>query len=319
MKKQILLTMLIGLFTVTAQAQYFFSNFTSPYTNTTQGTDVFGSAWDDTLRTFAVPFPISIYGQSYDSLFVESNGNIAFFNNALDFQNGVTDTVPVVMPLGGAFFEGFNTDLVSLPEVSQVSTLLTGNAGNRVYTVEWKNVGSYYNETTVFNFQALFYEADGAVEFRYGSSSNPSFVSNGPYIGIGHYSFATSSMIDTEQIFINGTPGAPVASAGFPTFSTIPSPNTVFRFATTPNSVADNAASQFSLYPNPSNGMLFVNPATANLYTIELFDQTGKAILTQNNLSGQQTLNLGNVANGLYLARITTKGMQTIQRILLAK
>ncbi|UPT66843.1 MAG: T9SS type A sorting domain-containing protein [Sphingobacteriales bacterium JAD_PAG50586_3] len=321
MKKQVLLSaLLIGLFTFTGKAQYYFSYFTSTYNNVTGGTDVFASsAWDDTVHIAATPYPITVDGETFNYFFIDSNGNVGFTYSLLDVNDIGTDTIALVMPLGGSFVETFNTDLVSIPGTSQVNLVTTGNVGNRILTVEWNNVSSYYDPTTVFNFQALFYEVDGAIEFRYGASSNPSFTEDGPYIGIARFSFATGNIIPDEKIMVGGTPAAPVASDGFPTFSTIPNPNTVFRFATTPNSVKEDGGLQFGLYPNPSNGLLFVNPAKADAYTIELFDQTGKTVVTQANLKGQQTISLDGLANGLYMARISTNGKQTTKRVVLAK
>jgi hypothetical protein len=333
MKKHILLTIttMATLFATTTKAQYTFSTFSSPYENLSNSTDLFPATpnWDDEFLKVGVPFPIKVNGENYDSVMVESNGSLFFFNNFLDINNieNVTDTIMAVMPLGEYVSQNGVTDLIARFDNSPISSKIEGSAPNRIFKIEWRDAGFYADSSDTqelyVNLQAWYYEADGVFEFRYGARNFQPYVLDGfsgPVFGIAPlilspvFDYATMG-----DIYVEGNALAPVAANAYTAFNGVPNENQVFRFAPLGTDIAEEKNLQFGLYPNPSNGLLFLNPADVNDYTIELFDQTGKALLTQNNLTGQQTLNLSNFANGLYLARITANGMQTTKRILLAK
>ncbi|UPT66844.1 MAG: T9SS type A sorting domain-containing protein [Sphingobacteriales bacterium JAD_PAG50586_3] len=333
MKKHILLTTaaMATLFATTTKAQYTFSTFSSPYENLSNSTNLFPTTpnWDDEFLKIGVPFPVKVNGENYDSVMVESNGTLFFFNNFLDLNNieSETDTLMAVMPLGEYVSQNGATDLIARFDNSPISSKIEGTAPNRILKVEWRDAG-FYSDTSnaqelYINLQAWYYEADGVFEFRYGARNFQPYVLNGfsgPVFGIAPlilspvFDFAT-----VGDIYVEGNAVAPAAANAYTTFTGLPNANQVFRFAPLGTAIAEDNALQFGLYPNPSTGLLFINPADANAYTIELFDQTGKAVVTQANLKGQQTVSLDGLANGLYMARITANGKQTTKRVLLAK
>jgi len=68
-----------------------------------------------------------------------------------------------------------------------------------------------------------------------------------------------------------------------------------------------------SVYPNPSNGNLFINfeLEQAQNVTVQITDLNGrvvKELMNGNTVNGKQNLNadLSELSNGMYLARITT-------------
>lgn len=67
--------------------------------------------------------------------------------------------------------------------------------------------------------------------------------------------------------------------------------------------IALNNALEIS--PNPTNGEVIIN-GEGN-FKIEIFDFSGRIILTQE-IQGQEILNLANIPNGIYKARIFSKG-----------
>jgi hypothetical protein len=333
MKKYTLLTIiaLASLFATTASAQYTFSNTTAPYQNLSNATDLFPLTldWDDEFLKLGTPFPVVINGKNYDSVMVESNGSLFFFNNFLDLNNIETedDTLVALMPFGEFFSDASVTDLIARFDNSPISSKVDGTAPNRILKIEWRDAGFYAdssaNKDLYVNFQAWYYEADGVFEFRYGPRNYLPYVLpgvSGPVFGIAHLILSpVFGYASWGDIYVEGNAGAPVADSVYSAFTNVPDENQVFRFAPLTSGVKEDNTLQFGLYPNPNKGMLFVNPADANAYNIELFDQTGKAVVTQVNLKGQQTISLDGLANGLYLARITTNGQQTTKRLLLVK
>ena len=189
MKKHILLTIttMATLFATTTKAQYTFSTFSSPYENLSNSTDLFPATpnWDDEFLKVGVPFPIKVNGENYDSVMVESNGSLFFFNNFLDINNieSVTDTIMAVMPLGEYVSQNGVTDLIARFDNSPISSKIEGSAPNRILKIEWRDAGFYADSSDTqelyVNLQAWYYEADGVFEFRYGARNFQPYVLDG--------------------------------------------------------------------------------------------------------------------------------------------
>ena len=68
--------------------------------------------------------------------------------------------------------------------------------------------------------------------------------------------------------------------------------------------IDNNKADRFTIYPNPTKGILEVRlPASAVNQTISVFDINGKEVLKTNMGSGYKQLNLSHLSNGLYYIR----------------
>ncbi len=89
-----------------------------------------------------------------------------------------------------------------------------------------------------------------------------------------------------------------------------------------PSSVveADNN-NQFNIYPNPTNGIVFINSKTEinNDYSISVTDITGRVLLSNTNahLSGKQSvqLNIANLASGAYFVKLQNGNQHYTKRI----
>ena len=81
----------------------------------------------------------------------------------------------------------------------------------------------------------------------------------------------------------------------------------------------------FSMFPNPSNGLISVKfePQSSDQVGIQIFDLQGRRILEKTYDSDQsvfeQTLNLGNFANGVYLVRIHQGDRSTTKNMIVSK
>lgn len=72
------------------------------------------------------------------------------------------------------------------------------------------------------------------------------------------------------------------------------------------------------VYPNPSKGDFKVKISGANVdYDLEVMDLSGKMIYKMTDLVSEveQTINLGDVASGVYIVRLSGKGLNATQRI----
>lgn len=97
-----------------------------------------------------------------------------------------------------------------------------------------------------------------------------------------------------------------------PNASAVTAPST-FDFATL--SVEDNELQGLSLYPNPAKDIVKLQvPAGLTDIKIEVFDNTGKQIAML--LSPENTIDVSNIASGLYLITITSNDIKTTKKLI---
>ncbi len=97
-----------------------------------------------------------------------------------------------------------------------------------------------------------------------------------------------------------------------PNAAAVTAPST-FNLATL--SVEENELSQLSLYPNPAKDIVKIQmPVGLEDIKIEVFDNAGKQIAMQ--LSSENTIDVSNIASGLYLITITSNDIKTTKKLI---
>ncbi|MFF3452360.1 S8 family serine peptidase [Streptomyces sp. NPDC002667] len=122
---------------------------------------------DEDAASVALPFPVSLYGVSYSSASVTTDGLVNFLSSRVgDYGNtalpttGVNGVKGIVAPLW---------DDLTLDGKSSVRTATTGTTGSRRFAVVWNNA-AYANGTSGrSSFEVVFEEATGAVTLQYQS------------------------------------------------------------------------------------------------------------------------------------------------------
>lgn len=74
-----------------------------------------------------------------------------------------------------------------------------------------------------------------------------------------------------------------------------------------------------AIYPNPSTGLFTVSTGNKAIDKIEVYDVSGKVVLSADNFSGvnsQSTLDLRNVSGGIYFVKISSEGLSTVKRVI---
>lgn len=71
--------------------------------------------------------------------------------------------------------------------------------------------------------------------------------------------------------------------------------------------VAPNAA-QYNIYPIPANGRLMVDGVRGNV-TMEVLNSMGQTVLTETLTNGQNTINIGGLAKGIYYCKFAAAGV----------
>lgn len=78
-----------------------------------------------------------------------------------------------------------------------------------------------------------------------------------------------------------------------------------------PLSTNDFDKSKVSVYPNPVKDELNIE-TEYNVETVQVFDLTGKTVLT---LKGSSNLNVSQLTNGVYILRVTTDNGVLTQKL----
>lgn len=137
---------------------------------------------DDAYTSVALPFPVNLYGQSYSTGWVDSNGVVSF----VDPGEPSPDAWPIPSP---ASPEEPNAALYPLwhdwvvDSNASVRTAVRGSAPNRQFVIEWRNVHSFEDPLTRITFQAILDEA-GGYSFAY-TDNDGTFLERGGAATVG--------------------------------------------------------------------------------------------------------------------------------------
>lgn len=77
--------------------------------------------------------------------------------------------------------------------------------------------------------------------------------------------------------------------------------------------VSDIELESISLYPNPTNGI--VNITNAEGFNVDVYDILGKVILSKNNINNQETIDLTNLAAGVYYVKLQNEKASTVKKV----
>ena len=299
---------------------YEFSVSSEPYTDLNNGTPLVTEIWDDPGYTAPLGFVFHYYEQNVTSV------------NQLD---SVAYPLLSTSPIGDtlAFFFVFGADLIDRGYEdtvlqSPITYKTTGPAGNRVFTIEWKNVG-FFNQywflgdnTDFVNFQMRLYEADGAIEYHFGPSNitRPDIVydAGGPFVGLVEKLEWGPDVSYGEALLLTGLPANPTVVNEYETVflnGTIPA-NTVYRFSRVPTAVDDPVTENDKPFfnPNPSDDFIQV----ANDFQEEIippvfvYNSTGALMSKEMNT---QRIETQNWTAGVYQLQFNTKTGLRTQRI----
>ncbi|MEV0913776.1 S8 family serine peptidase [Streptomyces sp. NPDC049967] len=128
-----------------------------------KGTTKVALSGDEDAKTISLPFPVELYGVSYTSASVTTNGLINFMEPRLgDFDNVA---LPSVAKPNGAVAALWD-DLV-LDKKSSVQTATKGDVGHRTFAVVWNKAAYADGSGGRATFEAVFDEATGAVTLQY--------------------------------------------------------------------------------------------------------------------------------------------------------
>lgn len=98
-----------------------------------------GLSGDDVVTQISLPFPVSLYGNSYSTAWVDTDGYVSFVDPG--GPKAVDEAIPgAVMPNAAVY--GFWDDLLIDGEASMRTETL-GSAPNRKFVIEWRDAAFY--------------------------------------------------------------------------------------------------------------------------------------------------------------------------------
>src|SRR4029077_7061298 len=166
--------------TPTGTPASFTTYITIPGTGTiTAGITDSGNHCDDCATAITFPFPVSVYGQSFTTANVASNGSLDLIGAQAPFTHGCqvlpnTLWTMAILPYQDDLrtdnpFTGCN---VFPGATCGVFTSTTGTAPNRNFNIEWRAV-HFADTTTSVNFEVVFHEnSQSSFDVIYGATSD---------------------------------------------------------------------------------------------------------------------------------------------------
>lgn len=129
------------------------------------GTTDIGNHMDDQVTTIALPFSYSLYGTTFTSVNLSSNGNAQFMTTDTEFANSCLPWAThnyTILP--------YWDDLYLVNNGFGIFTSVTGTAPNRIFNIEWR--AQYFPGSGSANFELRLYEGLSRFDVIYGTVSN---------------------------------------------------------------------------------------------------------------------------------------------------
>jgi hypothetical protein len=139
-----------------------FYDFTVGTDTFVPGVDDIGVSCDDCGADIPLPFPVSLYGQTFTTAHVGSNGHVTFgtFNDNFAITCpppfGIAGTTEVLAP--------YWTDQLTDGVGGGVFTTTTGSPGSQIFYIEWRS--TYFGSPDALNYEVALHE-DGDPPFEY--------------------------------------------------------------------------------------------------------------------------------------------------------
>lgn len=262
---------------------------------------------NELYQKIPIGFDFNFEGETFDSLIVAETGYVRFRSSGID-KSFIS------------IFECPLEDFDNTPSASPILYSTTGTSGNQIFVLEFTNKG-FINDAEkndYVNFQLWLFENCADFEIRVGLSSieisetdlfynmNPA-----PVIGYGLYPTA-------EYYTLAGGYNSPQlqASAGS-SLSSVPPNGTVYNFTNCSVSISDLISSEFSISPNPTDGIINIQFQDENaIEKVEVINMNGQLINTYNDsFLKNLEIDIASFESGIYLVRASSNKAVVTKKI----
>ena len=181
-----------------------------------------GPSGDDGYADVTLPFGFYFAGTAYTTAHITTNGWVSLNGSGAAETNNATlfnSTAPNVAL--APWFDDLRDD-----NTGTVNYKTEGAAPNRVFTVEWYKVRTYYTSSVPYariNFQVKLYESSNVIEFHYGSyesgnhngNESASIGMEDAVGGTGHFIEATNGSTTVPLTTLNSLNNWPAVNYRF--------------------------------------------------------------------------------------------------------
>jgi|GEM_PF-3982326 len=321
------ITLLITLFIsvlVNAQTFYTFTKLINTYTDLVNPISINNNKpWqkhnvNNALNwNYNLPFNFKINGVNYKV--IEFDGANVFLHSI----NG-SEMEMYVTGIGIADKSVANATM----SVSPVGYKVEGTTGNRIFKMQFKNVGSvvekyfYFTNTYYLNLQIWLYEGSNIIEYRIGDHnlSTYNYPNDEPYTNFGFGGEPSSGAFvcilyeDAQNPLLGEYTDSSQVTLDNYGFTGYPASGTVFRFTPAANaSVHDNLFDTVKVYPNPTTDFLLFDHLTQPKdYTI--YNVNGKIVKKGTISEEYNKINISEIPVAVYFLQIDQSAFKFVKK-----
>lgn len=183
------------------------------------GTAALALTGDDATQQITLPFPVSYYGQSYTSAWIDTNGMLSFVNPNGSHPDDVVPLPNSAHPNAAIYV--FAQDLVVDANAS-IRTATLGTAPNRTFVVDWNNPYQYGNTSRRQNAEVIFTENSGTIKLNYSGIDNTFEQGSQALVGMENadgtiatqHSYQSASVDNDTAVVFTYSAGVPAVYAG---------------------------------------------------------------------------------------------------------
>lgn len=203
-----------NLFTAAPSDQIIYNDITYGITNTTgtyvPGVDDIGNHGDEVRTQVTFPFPVTIYGQTFTSGFVGSNGQVEFGQNTAGFNFTLPNSS------FGVLLCIWQRDQTTGNSGDGIFTTTIGSAPNRTFIIEWRNQ-TFSGNGGKANYELKLFENSNNFEFLYTTSTANTSGCIGVQSAAGGSStvFSNSTTLPAANTRLIFTPSAAASPGGW--------------------------------------------------------------------------------------------------------
>ena len=286
------------------------------------------NGWDNPEFIVPLGFTFSFLGNDIESLQQIGEGALmaGVPSSGEQLFNGL---MPVGFDLADRGLAGQESSLIRYQTI--------GTPGERIFTIEWLNAGTYDEifesdsmPVSSLNFQIWLYENDNSFEFRYGSMMYPAFdpIFDNPAIAAIFLDYNFSS-----------NQGNILTLSGHPAFCELETINSaedlgvyslsyfvnsmIYRFEPTsiPIEVNETNLLTHSTYPNPASNLLTVDLGTLKdvRNTIKLYDSAGKVVFEKQSTTATLNIDVSGFAKGVYSLELSNDELVSRNKVMIGR
>ncbi|MES2618879.1 MAG: PKD domain-containing protein [Bacteroidota bacterium] len=301
-------------------------------------------------NTTVETIPNPVYNWTFSDNFTSSMKNISrtwpyegAFSATLkaDYSNGCSGEITKDFIVSIQAKADFTVKDICSGETANFVNLTQGDKGNILYNWEFGNGSGtdaspkrLYNPatTTTYSVRLVAAYAQGCADTIIKTltvSQAPTCDFSAKNLGFLKYQFTPSNSTYTKYEWLFGEGGT--ATNSLPSYQYLYNGNFKVKMIatnsagcmceTTKTVSATSAVNSIStvpgltIYPNPNNGMFTISTSANGGMKIEVFNLLGSKILSQTTSDNTININLGDVAKGIYMVKVTINGVTTTSKI----